>query len=81
MILLDEIDRVGITENREAYDIAYGKPTQVTSTAFKGHDMFGNPYQNHRLIIEMKEGYTIRLEITEDLYNTLSQTIIKEEDQ
>ena len=78
MNLIDHFDRVGITENRESYDIAYGKPTQVTLNKYEGNTSFLGTYTNHRLTIELKEGYTIRLEITEELYNTLHRT--KKED-
>ena len=74
MTLLDNIDRVGITENRESEDIAYGKPTAASLTAFEGTTSFGDAYKNHRLIIEMKEGYTIRIEMSEGLYDSLSET-------
>ena len=73
------IDKVGITENRESYDIAFSTPTQVTLEAFEGNLSWGcGTYKTHRLNIELKEGYTIRLEITEGLYNTLSETKIEE---
>ena len=74
---LNGINKVGITENRESYDIAFSTPTQVILDEFEGNTFVGK-YKTHRLTIELKEGYTIRLEITESLYNSLSETKIKE---
>ena len=77
MKLLDEICAIGITENREASDIAYGKPTACKMTVYEGQTVIGS-YKNHRITIEMREGYSIRIEISEKLYNSLSETKTEE---
>ena len=76
---MEGVTSIKLYDNRTPATVIDSEPTSVKLKEYTSL-WFSTPITSHYILIESKEGYTLRLNLTEELYNTLSDTKIDGED-